>query len=237
MKFSQGYAWLGSIRSVPIRVHWTTPVGMVLISGFAFLPGAWAAFLLLVVCHELGHAFIVQACRCEVVAVDVNGLGGLCHWEGTATPLERAAIAWGGVVGQLVVLAAALPLRWFVAPHVDSVYAPQFFYALISSNLDLMAINLVPVRPLDGAEAWPLFGMLWRRWREASRRRRAAAERERAAAERRAAAAATSSALEHLDTLEDDAPPPMPREVEAVLDRILDETRREGQARRLKNRS
>jgi hypothetical protein len=40
--------------------------------------------------------------------------------------------------------------------------------ALVYTNLMIMALNLVPLRPLDGAEAWPLLGMLpeiFGRWR------------------------------------------------------------------------
>jgi hypothetical protein len=232
MKFSQGYLWLGSIRGAPIRIHWTTPVGAFLISGLAVLPGAWAAFFVLVLCHELGHAFIVKAYGFEVVAVDVNGLGGLCHWNGAASPFERSLIAWGGVFGQLVVLAAAFPLRWYVAPHFEGEHAYQFFHALVSTNVYLMAINLLPVRPLDGAEAWPIFGLLYRRLVGWKRRRRARSDE----ARRAEMNAAASASVERLDELDEADPPPMPPEVEAVLDRILDEAHLAKQARRAKNR-
>ncbi len=236
MTFSQGHANLGSIRGAPIRIHWSVPIGAFVFCGFALVPGAWLAFLLLIVCHELGHAFFVRRSGLEVVSVDVHALGGVCRWDGDATPLQRAVIAWGGVVGQLVVLAIAFPLGFVDSPYLQGDFVRQMLHAFVAVNLSLMAINQVPVPPLDGAEAWPLFGMLWRRRVAASKRRREIAERKRAEAARRAAAVATTETVGHLDSLDEEEPPPIPAEVEAVLERILDEAHLAKQARRAKNR-
>jgi stage IV sporulation protein FB len=162
---------------VPVRIHWSVPVcallaGVSLSGGLHLAPGAWLAFVLLVLIHEAGHAFIVRRVGARALALDVTGFGGLCWWEGSVTPIQRACIAWGGIWAQLVVLAITVtavlllgePGHWFVKEMVG---------VAITSNLWLIGINLLPIRPLDGKEAWSLFPLLWRR-RLAARRRRAA---------------------------------------------------------------
>jgi hypothetical protein len=90
---------------VPIRLHWSIPVCALLAGGLRVAPGAWLAYLLLVLIHEAGHAFVVRRVGARALALDVLGFGGLCWWEGSVTPIQRACIAWGGVWAQMVVLA------------------------------------------------------------------------------------------------------------------------------------
>src|SRR5690242_5380515 len=103
-----GYFRLGRFGNAPIRVHWTMPLGAFAFCGFRFVPGAWAAFFLLILVHELGHALMVRSFGLHVVSVDVHGVGGVCQWVGSATPTRRSLIAWAGVFGQAVLLAGAL---------------------------------------------------------------------------------------------------------------------------------
>lgn len=163
----RGYLTLARIRGVPVRFHWTVPVGAVLFGHFRFVPGFWLAFVLIVLVHELGHAAVVWAYRHRVLSIDVTGFGGLCSWTGSATPFERAAIAWGGVLAQLGLLGVALGLG---AAGVFSALpgGADLASALVFTNLWLVALNLLPVPPLDGAEAWKIVGLLpgaYERWR------------------------------------------------------------------------
>lgn len=167
----RGSLTVARLRGIPIRLHWTVPIGALVFSGFRFAPGFWTGFFLLVLIHELGHAALVRAFRLRVEGIDITGFGGLCHWSGRATAAERGFIAWGGVLAQAILLAgtfAALallgkPRQPFVAELVS-----VFTY----TNLWLIALNLLPVPPLDGYEAWKLVGTLarggWRRRRAAS---------------------------------------------------------------------
>jgi len=136
-----------------------------LIAGrFNFVPGLWLGYLLLVLLHELGHAGVVRYHGHEVESIDVHGLGGLCRWSGLATPIERATIAWGGVWTQMVIFAGAHAALAGLGEPTNSFWA-QMAVAATSVNLWLMAINLIPLPPLDGAEAWSLFPLLWARRR------------------------------------------------------------------------
>jgi hypothetical protein len=146
---------IGSWRGVPLRVHWTMPVGALLFGGFSFVPAFWLAFFVLVLLHELGHAFVVQRFGHLATSVEVTGFGGLCRWTGHSTAFERAAIAWGGVLAQTALLILTWTLLWLVGtpsnPHLA-----EIAYAFTHTNLLLIGLNLLPFRPLDGAEAWSI---------------------------------------------------------------------------------
>ena len=161
---NSGFFTLGSYRGIPVRLHWTAPLLAVLFGGFRWAPGVWLGVFLLIFLHELGHAFVVRRFGHKVTSVDVAGFGGQCRYEGLPTSVQRAAIAWGGVWAQLVVLALA-GLWLAVLGRPANMIGAQVMSAFIETNLFLMAFNLIPLRPLDGAEAWALFPLLYRNWK------------------------------------------------------------------------
>jgi stage IV sporulation protein FB len=169
-------AWaltVGHWKKVPIRVHASTPLGLLLFSGFQFAPVLWACLLSLVLVHELGHALVVKSVGATATEIMLTGFGGHCAWVGDVSPLGRAAIASGGVAAQLVLLVVALA-AWQLDAVPDTAVAHDALYALTVSNGRLIALNLIPLAPLDGAQAWAfpfLLGKLVRskltRWRGA----------------------------------------------------------------------
>jgi Zn-dependent protease len=162
--FDSGYWTVARFRGAPIRLHWTIPLGALLFSGLRFAPAFWAAFFGLILIHEIGHALFVRAFHHRVHAIDVMGFGGTCHWSGAASPLQRAGIAWGGIVAQGVVLIVTLIALKVFGPPANMALA-EVADVFTRSNLWLMALNLLPLPPLDGAEAWPLFRHLRDRYR------------------------------------------------------------------------
>ena len=157
--FSRGWLSIGRWKGAPIRLHWTVPVGAVVFGRLEFVPGFWLGFVLLVLIHELGHAQVVASCRKRILSIDVHGLGGWCRWDGDATPIQRALIAWGGVWAQMILLAVTLTVAAVLGPPSDA-FSAQLHHAFVSANLWVMAINLLPFPPLDGAEAWTLLRLL-----------------------------------------------------------------------------
>jgi Zn-dependent protease len=145
-------------------MHWTMPLGAFLFGGAGWVPVFWGSFLLIVLWHELGHAFLVRRYGHRVASVDVTGFGGLCRWTGAATPYERAVIAWGGVAAQGVLLVLALGLRLLLGPPTTTLVA-EIESAFIHWNASLMLLNLLPLPPFDGSEAWSLFRQLAERHR------------------------------------------------------------------------
>lgn len=234
MKLVGGWIHVGSYRGAPVRIHWSTPIGAFVLTGLAFVPGAWVGFLLLVLVHELGHAVLVRRFRLSVLSIDVHGLGGVCRWSGSATDRQRAIIAWGGVLGQAVLLVAALLAAPLFGPSTSPFFR-ELRESLIATNLTLMAINLLPVPPLDGAAAWSLFR--WRRSRHAPhtpQRRDFAAAASKAAprpAPPRQARPPIEKELEELERI-DRADPRDSPEVRRLLDEI---SRRRGSGKRTLN--
>ena len=102
-----GYLTLGRWRGAPVRAHWSLPLGALVFGQGRFVPGFWLGFFLLVLIHELGHAALVKRYGHRVVSIDIHALGGACRWSGEATAVDRARIAWGGVLAQGVALAIA----------------------------------------------------------------------------------------------------------------------------------
>ncbi len=159
-----GWWSIGRVRGVPVRVHWSALAGAVWVSGFRFAPGAWLGFVLLILAHELGHALLIRAAGQHVLGIDVHAIGGECRWTGRATPLQRAWIAWGGVIAQVVLFALALPLGWLLGGALGA-FGRDLVYALTWTSLWIAAVNLIPIAPLDGAQAWrlpPLLASWWR---------------------------------------------------------------------------
>lgn len=172
----RGYWTIARLRGAPIRLHWTLIVGALYFGRLN--PAIWVAFALLILIHEIGHALIVMRFGLKVVAVDVLGFGGLCHWQGHASQTERAWIAWGGVLAQGALYLATLAIVGVVgAPISDPWWG--VYVTFTHTNLWLIGFNLLPIRPLDGATAWGLFKLkydLWRGTRGLRRDARAKAE-------------------------------------------------------------
>lgn len=172
--FENGYFKLFRVRGVPVRMFWLTPLVLWMLAELRFIPGWWIGILTVILLHELGHAAAVWAFKGEVLAVDLLPFGGECSWRGQVTPTQRAIIAWGGVSAQAVLWACAtIALIWFT-PHGS--FQWHLVRAFTSTNLYLIGLNLLPVRPLDGAEAWPLLTIVWQE-RAAKLKKRLDAER------------------------------------------------------------
>jgi hypothetical protein len=150
--FRSGYWLLGRWRSVPIKLHFSIAVGLLFFGGFRWRPGFFLAYPCLVLLHELGHAVLVRRCRHRVVSVEVSGLGGVCRWSGNASPFEEALTAWGGVLAQFVAFCAAH--AWLSVQPPESAFGWDVAWTFTHSNLWMIAFNLLPIAPLDGARAW-----------------------------------------------------------------------------------
>jgi hypothetical protein len=154
----RGNLTVAHVWGAPIRVHWSLPIGLILIGGPR--PGAWVGFLAVVLAHELGHALLVRRFRQHVIELSFHAVGGECRWIGRPTARQRTIIAWGGVAGQAILLGIAWGIMR-VAPQIfRGWFGEPLGTMLVSSNAVMAGLNLLPIRPLDGAEAWKL--LFWR---------------------------------------------------------------------------
>lgn len=161
-----GYLTLGRIRGAWVRMHWSA-FALALLLGYSRHASIWTSLLgsffvlALIMIHEFGHAVMVWRYRHTVHSLDVFAFHGWCKWSGHPSPYERAMIAWGGVFAQLALLAAALPVLWLVDQR--GVVLSAAVHVFVWTNLYLIGINLIPIAPLDGHEAWKLLPLLKQR--------------------------------------------------------------------------
>jgi len=153
MLFASGYIVAGRYRGVPLMLHWTIPVSMMVLGGFAFAPFTWVAILALILLHEAGQVVFIRSYGLRLVATHLHGLGGVPRWTGTPALSERVAIAWSGVLAQLLaflivrllVLALGAPeARWLV----------ELVDGYTHACLWMVALNLLPLPGFDGEVAW-----------------------------------------------------------------------------------
>jgi hypothetical protein len=153
----RGYLRVARPWGVEVRIHWSVPLAALLAARLRWQPLLWLGFLGVLLTHQLGHAIAVAISGGRLLGLDTTGFGGSCRWRGAGTLLERSWVAWGGVLAQAALLGAALALSSWQGPHVTG---EQLEYCFVELNLAVLAINLLPVAPLDGALSWRLFGAL-----------------------------------------------------------------------------
>ncbi|MBX2810553.1 MAG: M50 family metallopeptidase [Myxococcales bacterium] len=148
-----GYIVVGHDEKVPIKLHWTLFVAALAVGGWN--PGAWLGFLVVVVAHEMGHALMVYRLGGQVCGFVVQGIGGYCDWYGPISPKGRAAIAWGGTLGQLGLL--FLTLVWLQMYQPITPFVIGMIRVLTWTNVVIVGVNVLPLPPFDGHEAWKFF--------------------------------------------------------------------------------
>jgi Zn-dependent protease len=155
---SGGYATVAYLGGAPLRLHWSILLVGILLSAMVrrFDPIPLSAYGLVVLIHECGHALLVRRYRLELLSIDVHGFGGLCQYSGYVTPLQRSKIAWGGVLAQgVLLLLTDYGIRVFPSAAYGRFGSALEIFAVM--NFAMIVFNLLPVRGLDGVEAWKLF--------------------------------------------------------------------------------
>jgi stage IV sporulation protein FB len=67
-----------------------------------------AAYLIVLVTHELGHQFMATRLGYRVISIEIYPIHGLCRFDHPETKLEAAKIAWGGIIAQFLIAAPAV---------------------------------------------------------------------------------------------------------------------------------
>jgi stage IV sporulation protein FB len=140
------------LRLGPLRLHWSLLLGAALFCTLQPRPLLLLGYAAILLVHVFGHALALSGTHLGVSGVMLHGLGGELLGEGETTPLRRSVIALSGVLAQLaLLLGALLAARLLPADLAD---------AFVRRNGILLLLNLIPMRPLDGAQAWRLIPRL-----------------------------------------------------------------------------
>ncbi|MBI3782817.1 MAG: hypothetical protein HY270_05380 [Deltaproteobacteria bacterium] len=161
MNEKSGFFTVGRWNGVALRVHWTTPLAALCSAaprGLHFSPGAWIAFALIILAHELGHAFLIRSSGAALSGIEATAVGGECHWDGNLNALQRATVAWGGMLGQASLFAASWIAIHALGPFHSATLADAI-YVLTVTNGFIALVNLLPIAAFDGAEAWKFFAL------------------------------------------------------------------------------
>jgi stage IV sporulation protein FB len=163
MEFDNGSLIVGHWNGARIRIHWTVFLSAFFFGRFQFLPIYWISFFIVVFIHEAGHVMVIRRLRLWVDEIVVHGFGGYCSWSGSPGDLSRSFIAWGGVTAQLLLLIITIGVSTLADLRYNAL-TRQIYSAFVISNIWMAGFNLLPIPPLDGAEAWKIIKLLRDDW-------------------------------------------------------------------------
>jgi Zn-dependent protease len=169
MRFDRGYLRLFVVNGVAVRVHWSIPLPLLLLFGGASGRGMLLAWALILVGHELGHAFLVRRYGLHVLSLDFHGFGGRCVYAGDPTRLGAAVIAWGGVAAQAILFVLAIGFALLIPGK--RAFDVAVVDGLVRYNALMALLNLLPHPSLDGGQAWRAIPLAIEAQRRARRRR------------------------------------------------------------------
>jgi ATP-dependent Clp protease adapter protein ClpS len=160
-----GFVRLLTIRGVPVYVHWSFPMGGILVASFGRVdPRQWVyycfAYTLLIVVHECGHLLAGKLLKLRVFSVEVSGLGGRCRFERPQQVWQGVVLYSGGLLAQAATLLLAMSLV-SVFGHLPGALGRALEVTFIFINLGLLVINLIPIPKRRGgvaSDGW----VLWR---------------------------------------------------------------------------
>jgi hypothetical protein len=144
----KGYVRLPYARFA-LRLHLTIPLAFLFVSGFAVAPAAWLGVATILAVHIAGHRLFALLAGTRVIGIDVHALGGHCHLAAASSKKQKMFVACGGVALQL---ALYLAFAYVVPPHFGTAFAE----VMVGANVWILALNCLPIPPLDGGTVWSL---------------------------------------------------------------------------------
>ena len=145
---------LGKWFGIEVNLHLTflLLIGFLALTGFAATRNAGAvagnigfllALFLCVLLHEFGHALAARRYGIPTKDITLLPIGGVARLERMPTdPKQELVVALAGPAVNVVIALALLP--------IIAVSDAAFFERLFSTNLFLVAFNLIPAFPMDG---------------------------------------------------------------------------------------
>jgi Zn-dependent protease len=162
----KGYTRIAFLNAFGSRVHihWSA---LLVMGGMLAASIRSPLLAIIVICsyfgiiylHEAGHAYFAKRLGYRTYDIYLGFVHGLCSHEAPLNEKHECIIAWGGVAAQLAV---AIPL--ILVAHMTSIARVPGLGPVISllgyTSAMVAAINLAPIRGLDGEKAWRLIPVL-----------------------------------------------------------------------------
>ena len=145
---------LGKWFGIEVNLHLTflLLIGFLALTGFAATRNVGAvagnigfllALFLCVLLHEFGHALAARRYGIPTKDITLLPIGGVARLERMPTdPKQELIVALAGPAVNVLIALALLP--------IIAVSDAAFFERLLSTNLFLVAFNLIPAFPMDG---------------------------------------------------------------------------------------
>jgi len=150
---------VGSYLGIPVRVHFTFPLILLIFGGEAWarggvLDGVRSVGLILavfvcVVLHEFGHSIQVRRYGIRVRDIILLPIGGMARAERIPEkPWQEIVVAISGPAVNFVLAGLFFGIMWL---RGDAVFDTEGFLAnMLFINIVLGVFNLVPAFPMDG---------------------------------------------------------------------------------------
>jgi len=156
---------VAQVHGVDVYVHWSIfAIAIVIVAGLTRKPVTtfigMAAYLGLLILHESGHLMMARRRGYQAFSMALYPIFGLASFEAPDSRIDRALIAWGGVLAQFVV---AIPVTLYALLVGYTPFEPINAVLAIFGGYSLIvaAFNLLPIRPLDGSRAWDIVPAWW----------------------------------------------------------------------------
>lgn len=143
---------------IPILVDWSVPALLVAALPAAFFApavviSAVLSEALVMLIHEAGHAAAIRRFRGQVVSIEMSAIHGRTNYFSPMRETPPIPVAWAGVIAQLLVAVPA-SLQLLAADDNGPLSRDVALFILGPWNALNAALNLLPIRGLDGAIAW-----------------------------------------------------------------------------------
>jgi ATP-dependent Clp protease adapter protein ClpS len=160
-----GHLKLLSANGTPVFVHWSFPVGGLLISAYVGF-NIWESvffclgYVLVIAIHEAGHAAAARQLGLKVFAIYISGAGGECRSESPQT-VKGAFFLWSaGLLAQTALFLGTVFYMQIIGKPTSQL-ARCLVLSFTVVNVILIIINLVPEKsgsglPTDGYVLWKL---------------------------------------------------------------------------------
>ncbi|ABC30322.1 probable zinc metallopeptidase [Hahella chejuensis KCTC 2396] len=115
-------------------------------------------YLLLIVFHEIGHAVVAKFLGLNVLELRIGIIHGSCTCNGFNSENDRRKyfMAWGGVLFQFILFVLSSILM-AVGLNKANWLLFAFCWFMVTVNVKLIILNLLPVWKFDGVLAWKVF--------------------------------------------------------------------------------